>query len=109
MTPAPQPSQITDEEIEHRFGYHRATFPKGYDPTNGDQRLVDFYGVKDAEGNVATAAIHAVVREVYTNAAKAITHAVPAGRELALALTALQESAMWANAGVAMQSPLIRE
>jgi len=109
MPTAPKPAEITEQEIEHRFGYHRATFPQGYDPINNDDRLSEHFGERDADGNIATAAVHAVVREVYINTAKALSRIVPPGREQALMLTALQESAMWANAGVAMQSPLIRE
>ena len=104
---APDPNRVTDEEIEHRFGYHRATFPQGYDPEK--DKLADLAGYKDSEGNIATAAEHAVVREIYMNAAKALVRIVPAGREQALMLTDLQNSAMWANAGVAMQAKLIRE
>lgn len=71
---------ITEPMIEHRFGYHRA--------------------------GPGAANRHADIREVYILAGKALVQLVPQGRELALALTALQESMMWANAGVAMLSPI---
>ncbi|HEY5787693.1 MAG TPA: hypothetical protein VIT65_23255 [Microlunatus sp.] len=100
---------ITHDDIEHRFGYHRATFPVGYDPRTTTTRLTRFSGDLDEDGNVATAPRHAFVRQTFIAAADALIEIVPEGREQALMLTALQEAAMWANAGVAMQSPLIRE
>lgn len=100
-------NHISPDEIEHRFGYHRATFPKDYDPSEGT--LIDHMHELDADGNVATAPQHALVRKTFISAATLLVGMVPAGREQALMLTALQEAAMWANAGVAMQSPLVKE
>lgn len=71
---------ITIEEVQHRFGYHRA-----------DQQAAEQ---------------HAAIREAYILLGSVVAQAVPAGREQALAMTALQESMMWANAGVAMLSPV---
>jgi hypothetical protein len=98
---------MSDDEIENRFGYHRATFPAGYAPDKGN--LLSFLGSADETGNEATAPTHAAVRRVFMDTAHALVTLVPHGREQALMLTALQEASMWANAGVAMQSPLVRE
>lgn len=62
-------------EIVNRFGYHPAT--------------------------EATKALHAEIRQGFIYMAAALVASIPAGREQALALTALQEAMMWANAGVA--------
>lgn len=99
---------LTDTEIENRMGYHRATFPQGYDPET--DLLADLAGYLTAEGVRATAPDHATLRRAYIELAKKMRDitAVPS-REQSLALTALQESLMWANAAVAMRSPLIEE
>lgn len=44
---------------------------------------------------------HACVRGVVLNAAVAIEAVTPKGREQSLAITALEEAMMWANAAVA--------
>ena len=101
---------ITREDIEHRFGYHRATFPAGFEHrSDKTTTLADWYGAEDTDGNVATAPQHAAIRKEFIEVANKLVHLVPAGREQELMLTALQEAAMWANAGIAMQSPLVRE
>jgi len=99
---------ITESEIKHRLGYHRATFPKDYDFASGSP-LSEHYGEPDENGRTATAPAHAVLREAYIHLANLVVKVAPGGREQSLALTALQESLMWANAGVAMRAPLIEE
>jgi hypothetical protein len=53
----------------------------------------------------ATARKHEAVRAAYRTLAHFVAGQVPDGRHQALALTALQESMMWANAGIACDSP----
>jgi len=44
---------------------------------------------------------HDHIREVFREVAGRVMETVPAGRHQSLALTALQESMMWCNAGIA--------
>lgn len=74
----------TDPDIKNRLGFHART---------------EVTGPK-----------HAEVRKHFIWLGSWVKANVPAGREQALALTALQESAMWANAGIAINlSPLVEE
>ena len=101
---------VSRQDIEHRFGYHRATFPVDYDIQNPERPLAEYLGAPDAAGNMASAPRHAQVRAVMIEAAEklvAITGGV--SREQSLMLTAMQEASMWANAAVAMESPLVPE
>jgi len=66
---------VTYEDIENRFGFHPAT----------DE----------------TKSMHAQVREDFITLAKYLNDILPEGREKSLALTALQEAAMWSNASIA--------
>lgn len=66
---------ITLDEMRNRLGYH--------------------------PGTLVTQGRHRIMREVALTFASHILAQVPEGREQALALTALQESLMWANAGIA--------
>ena len=97
------------DEIENRMGYHRATFPAGYDPANAESFLIDHLWEEDEDGQVATAPMHAALRQAYIALAQVMVDITPEGREQALAMTSLQESLMWANAAVAMRAPLIKE
>jgi hypothetical protein len=99
---------LTNEEIKNRLGYHRATFPVGYDP-DGERPLATFLGDLDSAGRVATAPVHAHLRRLYVALSMEVLDAIEPSREQSLALTALQESLMWANAAVAMQAPLVSE
>lgn len=105
MTESPN----TPTDIEHRFGYHRATFPVGYDPKTNTPPLASMLFEVTEDGATATAPTHAAIRQEFIRFAEILMHVVPAGREQALVLTKLQEASMWANAAVAMQSPLVRE
>lgn len=62
-------------DIENRFSFHPAT--------------------------AITGPLHDSTRAAYRTLAHFVAGQVPAGRHQALALTALQESMMWANAGIA--------
>lgn len=100
---------VSRADLEHRFGYHRATFPRGYDP-EFSAPLRSFYGAPDEDGNVATAPLHAEVRALFIEIAEKLVDITgPPSREQALMLTALQEAAMWANADIAMSAPLVKE
>lgn len=66
-------------EIEHRFGHHKATL----------------------EGPEATAPMHSELRRQYTSFANHLNEILPAGRYATLALTALEEAAMWSHKAVA--------
>lgn len=65
----------TDQELEHRFGYHAPS-----------------------PGKVKT---HGAINKLMTGVAKAVRNLVPAGRDLSLALTHLEDVRMRCNAGVA--------
>lgn len=102
---------LTNDQIENRFGYHRATFPMSYDPADSeDDLLTNHVGELTKDGARNTAADHALIRQAYIELAKAVRDITGGpSREQSLAITSLQESMMWANAAVAMRSPLIRE
>jgi hypothetical protein len=99
---------LSNEEIRRRMGYHRATFPSGYDP-DGDKPLADFVLELTEDNELATAPVHARLRRIYIETAQRVSDITPHGREYALAMTTLQESLMWANAAVAMEAPLVSE
>jgi hypothetical protein len=63
------------DDIENRFSYHQPT--------------------------AETVKIHESVRAAYRTMAHFVAGQTPEGRHQSLALTALQESLMWANAAVA--------
>lgn len=69
---------ISEQELNRRFDFHPATTPE-----RGEQ--------------------HELVRAAVKTAAAALIDLVPAGRELATALTKLEEAMFWGNAGVARQ------
>lgn len=66
-------------EIERRFGFHPAT--------------------------AVTGPRHEAVRAAYRTLAHYVAGDTPAGRHQSLALTALQESCMWAMAAIACDTP----
>ena len=69
------------DEVANRFTYHPATF--------------------------TTAPMHDQIRRLYAELAGYVLDFVPAGRHQSLALTALQESMMWANAAIACDTPAV--
>lgn len=75
---------LNKDEIEHRFGFHKATL----------------------EGRNATALKHSVLRARYKEFASVLNNALPDGREKSLALTALEEASMWSHKAIASQAPL---
>lgn len=72
--------RIGKTEIRNRFGYHK--------------------------GSPITVPQHEKVREAYIALADALDEIVPSGNAKDNAFNRLQESAMWANFGVAEQAPV---
>lgn len=62
-------------------------------------RVANDFGFHPA--NDVTKPLHEAVRLRFRKLAEFILDTVPIGREQSLALTALQEAAMWSNAGIA--------
>lgn len=73
----------TEEDLQSRFGYHRATS--------------------------ASAPQHAAVRQECLGLALRLQVLLPEGRDKALALTALQETMHWANSAIAMENDVDTE
>ena len=71
---------IGEPEIKNRFGYH--------------------VGTDDSRRR------HQEMREAFVLIANFIDAALPDGRPKSTALTKLQEASMWANFGIAEQTPL---
>lgn len=76
--------QISDNELEERFGYHRPI----------------------AGGTVDTVEQHRALRVDFISFAKMLNRELPDGRAKAVALTQLEDAAMWAHKAVAMQDPV---
>lgn len=74
----PNHHHINDDEIETRFTYHA---PTGNQPET-----------------------YEILRSEAKDFAKTIDHLVPESREKSLAMTALENAVMWANAGIARRS-----
>lgn len=66
---------VSDEDLKNRFGFHPAT----------DETKV----------------LHEFSRGMFLEVAAVLNEKLPEGREKSLALTALQEAAMWSNAAIA--------
>lgn len=79
--------QITPEDIEHRFGFHKATI----------------------EGENATLPKHREVRLAFKEFAAKLVELTEPGREQALMMTALQEASMWTHCAIAMNAPTVQE
>jgi hypothetical protein len=75
------------EEIEHRFGFHKATI----------------------EGDNATLPKHRDTRLAFREFAEVLDNLLPASREKSLAFTALQEASMWTHCAIAMEAPAVKE
>lgn len=72
---------LSNEEIETRFGYHRGT----------DETIPK----------------HEIVRQGFIAFATFLNENVPDGRAKSTAMTNLQQTAMWANYGIAELAPLV--
>ena len=78
---------IGTNEIEHRFGFHKATL----------------------EGDNATLPKHRDMRIAYKAFAKLLDERLPDSREKSLVFTALQEASMWSHCAIAMDAPVVSE
>lgn len=76
--------KIGQKEIEHRFGFHKATI----------------------EGEEATKPLHTELRVQFKAFANELNSHIPEGREKSLLFTALEEASMWAHKAVANTAPL---
>lgn len=75
-------THITDEQLEHRFGYHPPPTPD-------------------------IAASHGLIRSACLETAKTVVELTGApSREQSLSITALEEAMMWANADLARKGAL---
>lgn len=75
------------EEIEHRFGFHKAT----------------------VEGENATLPKHTDTRLAFREFAEHLDSVLPDGRAKSVAFTELENASMWAHKAIAEGAPLVRE
>lgn len=80
-------AQLSPEEIENRFGFHKGT----------------------VEGPNATAPVHAGLRKKFVEFAKHLDEVVPDGRAKSVLFTELETASMWAHKAIAEKAPLIQE
>ena len=80
-------SNPTPQEIEHRFGFHKATI----------------------EGQNATLPIHRDTRLAFREFAEFLAETLPDGRAKSVALTELESASMWAHKSIAELAPVITE
>jgi hypothetical protein len=78
---------IGAEEIENRFGFHKAT----------------------VEGDNATLPKHRDIRVAFRDFAEYLDDVLPDGRAKAVAFTELENASMWSHKSVAETAPLIEE
>lgn len=78
---------MTPEEIEHRFGFHKAT----------------------VEGANATLPKHRDVRILYREFAEKLDSILPDGRAKSVMFTELENASMWSHKAIAELAPAIRE
>lgn len=86
MNAAPQQS-IGPVDIEHRFGFHKAT----------------------VEGPNATLPKHRDTRLLFREFAERLDEILPAGRAKSVAFTELENASMWAHKSIAELAPAVRE
>lgn len=80
-------TKLGPEEIEHRFGFHKAT----------------------VEGENATLPKHRDTRLLFREFAERLDEILPGGRAKAVAFTELEDASMWAHKAIAETAPVIRE
>lgn len=78
---------IGKEEIEHRFGFHKATI----------------------EGDNATLPKHRDVRLKFREFAEFLDEVLPAGRAKSVAFTELENASMWTHKAIAETAPVVSE
>lgn len=74
-------------EIEHRFGFHKAT----------------------VDGANATLPMHREVRLAFREFAEELDRVLPPGRAKSVAFTELENASMWAHKAIAETAPVIVE
>ena len=79
-----EPDMFGTEEINSRFGFHKATI----------------------EGPEATAEKHKYLRFNFIDIANYLDKVLPAGREKSEAFTNLENASMWAHKAVAKSAPI---
>lgn len=80
-------NELGPEEIEHRFGFHKATI----------------------EGDNATLPKHRDTRLLFREFAERLDEILPGGRAKAVAFTELEGASMWSHKAIAETAPVIRE
>jgi hypothetical protein len=75
------------EEIEHRFGFHKATI----------------------EGPNATLPVHREVRLLFREFAEKLDALLPPGRAKSVAFTELENASMWTHKAIAEVAPVVSE
>lgn len=80
-------NSIGPTEIEHRFGFHKATI----------------------EGREATLPKHRELRLKFREFAEFLDEVLPGGRAKFVTFTELENASMWAHKAVAETAPLIEE
>lgn len=75
------------EEVEHRFGFHKATI----------------------EGENATLPRHRELRKLFKELGNTLDHLLPEGRAKAVTFTELETASMWAHKAVAEEAPVVEE
>jgi hypothetical protein len=78
---------IGAEEIEHRFGFHKATI----------------------EGENATLPIHRDLRLAFRDFAEVLDTILPPGRAKSVAFTNLEDASMWSHKAIAETAPVVNE
>lgn len=82
LDPAVSHRSFGPEEVEKRFGHHKATI----------------------EGPEATAPKHAMLRTVWTDMANRLDAIIPSGRYKNLVMTELEQASMWSHKAIAEQA-----
>lgn len=78
---------IGAEEIEHRFGFHKATI----------------------EGENATLPMHRDVRLLFREFAERLNEILVPGRAKEVAFTNLEDASMWSHKAIAETAPVVQE
>lgn len=80
-------STVGKDEIEHRFGFHKATI----------------------EGPNATLPKHRDTRLKFREFAEFLDEVLPPGRAKSVAFTELENASMWSHKAIAETAPVVRE
>lgn len=75
------------EEINHRFGFHKAAI----------------------ENPAVSSETHAYLREMFREMAETLDGMLPPGREKAIAFSELEEASMWSHKALARLNPLVTD